>query len=69
MIWYTIVYASLEAGVKPRVRPNFGVNVPGTGEEMVRRRTNFSPVPGTEYDSPLSWDAPSNLKRVTYIQE
>ena len=29
------------------VRPNLGVNVPGTGAEMVRRRTNFSPVPGT----------------------
>ena len=31
----------------PWVRPNFGINVPGTGEEMVRLRTISSPVPGT----------------------
>ena len=30
-----------------RIRPNFGVNVSGTGEETIGKRTNVSPVPGT----------------------
>ena len=36
------------------MRPNFGVNVPGTGEKLVRLRTVSSPVPGTLRSSPLS---------------
>lgn len=30
-----------------RIRPNFGVNVSGTGEETIGKRTNVSPVPET----------------------
>ena len=43
------------------ISPNFGENVPGTGEKTVRKRTNFSPVPGTLYDAPLPWDEPLAL--------
>lgn len=47
-----------------RVRPNFGANVPGTGEQMVRPRTSRPPVPGTWVNPPLLLDAPGGEEGV-----
>ena len=40
-------YAARFPRLPATVRPKMGVNVPGTGEKLVRLRTISSPVPGT----------------------